>query len=156
MSRRVAIIGNSGSGKSHLARLMAADLGAPAIDLDDIFWLPGGFTAKRSAQDVDRVIGEAHAHPAWVVEGVFGELVGRFLDEADELIWLDMPWDVCREGVLARERTTPELVEWAGKYWTRTDLRSHAGHQRMFDEFPRDKRRFTVRDEVDEFMGVAI
>jgi adenylate kinase family enzyme len=48
MSLRLAIIGNSGSGKSYLARRMAGSLGVRAIELDSIFWLPGAST--RSAR----------------------------------------------------------------------------------------------------------
>ena len=155
MKQRIAITGNSGSGKSHLAQQMAADLGVRAFDLDDIFWLPGDFNAKRPAGEVDRLIEQVRSEPAWVVEGVFGELVARFLDEADLLIWLDLPWAICEAGLLKRD-ADQKLLTWASEYWTRTDLRSHAGHQRMYDEFPGEKRRFTVRTEVDEFVGALV
>jgi adenylate kinase family enzyme len=40
---RIIIIGNSGSGKTWLARQLAEDAPCPVIHLDDIFWEPGGF-----------------------------------------------------------------------------------------------------------------
>ena len=41
---RIVIIGNSGSGKSHLAQALATQLALPVIDLDDIFWLDRRYT----------------------------------------------------------------------------------------------------------------
>lgn len=41
--KRTVIIGNSGSGKTFLARALAAGSGIPVIHLDEIFWQPGGF-----------------------------------------------------------------------------------------------------------------
>ncbi len=164
MSLRIAIIGNSGSGKSHLARRIVADLGVPLVDVDEIFWLPTGFHAKRPAEEVDRLVAELRSGRAWVVEGVFGDLVTRVLDLADLLIWLDLPWKVCEASLLERgsvssmhmgaaeaEESFQKLLAWSSEYWTRTDLRSHVGHKQMYDDFPGQKRRFTVRREVDAY-----
>ena len=45
--RRIVVMGNSGAGKSFLAQALATQLALPVIDLDDIFWLDGSYTAKR-------------------------------------------------------------------------------------------------------------
>lgn len=168
MSLRVAIIGNSGSGKSHLAARLAASLCVRAIDLDSVFWLPGGFNAKRPAEDVDRMIVSVRSEQGWIVEGVFGDLIDRFLDLADHLMWLDLPWGVCRASLMGRgsesskqndpaqkEGNFVKLLTWSSEYWTRKDLRSHAGHERMYADFPWQKHRFTDRDEVSAFMTDA-
>src|SRR6476469_389557 len=47
MTKRVAIIGNAGSGKSFLAHALAAKLGLPEFDLDTIFWVDESYSAKR-------------------------------------------------------------------------------------------------------------
>ena len=44
---RTVIFGNSGSGKSWLARRLGEKRSTPVVHLDEIFWLPGGFNAKR-------------------------------------------------------------------------------------------------------------
>jgi adenylate kinase family enzyme len=165
MSLRVAIIGNSGSGKSFLARRMADSLDVRAIELDGVFWLPGGFNTKRPAEEVDRMIAAVRSEQGWIVEGVFGDLVDRFLDLADRLIWLDLPWGLCKASLMGRgsqsskysepaqaEGNFQKLLTWSSEYWTRADLRSHAGHERMFAAYPGPKHRFTTRDEVDAFM----
>ena len=92
---KTVIIGNSGSGKTWLAKKFAAT-GAPVIHLDNLFWLPGGFDKKRSKNEVDQLIDQSKKHDRWIVEGVFGELAEQYFDEADILIWLDIPWGLCR------------------------------------------------------------
>jgi adenylate kinase family enzyme len=166
MKHRVVIIGNSGSGKSHLARHLTQAGQTEVIHLDRIFWVPGGFNDKRPSEVVERQIKEKKAARAWIVEGVFGELALRFFDRADLLIWLDMPWETCRESLLARgsesakqldpataEARFQQLLIWAADYWKRTDLRSHSGHARLFSEFAGDKIRFDQRLAVDRYLS---
>lgn len=38
----------------------------------------------------------------WVIEGVYGWLAEVAVPRATALMWLDVSWDVCREGLLAR------------------------------------------------------
>ena len=71
---RSIIIGNSGSGKTHLARRLGSRFGYPLIHLDRLFWEPGGFTRKRPIDVVQADIALLAQQPTWVVEGVFGEL----------------------------------------------------------------------------------
>jgi adenylate kinase family enzyme len=166
MKDRVVIIGNSGSGKSYLARNLNRALSADTIQLDQIFWEPGGFNEKRPREVVEREIEGKRMGNAWIVEGVFGELAARFLDRAELLFWLDMPWETCRSGLLARgsesakqldparaEANFEQLLAWAADYWKRADPRSHSGHARLFSDFAGDKIRFDQRLEVDRFLG---
>lgn len=165
MTRRVVIIGNSGSGKSYLARKLGALSQVAVVHLDAIFWVPGGFSEKRPAEIVEREIEERKKGAAWIVEGVFGELAARFLDRADLLIWLDMPWPVCEAGLRERgsesaqqldpdkaEESFRQLILWAADYRKRTGPRSHAGHARLFSEFAGEKIRFDRRIEVDLYL----
>jgi adenylate kinase family enzyme len=48
MLERTVIIGNIGSGKSHLAKSLSSLHPAPIIHLDRIFWMPGDFNEKKS------------------------------------------------------------------------------------------------------------
>jgi adenylate kinase family enzyme len=163
-ARRVVIVGNGGSGKSHLARRLSASLGIPAVSLDSIFWLPGGFNEKRPSAQVDELIAGQRATSAWIVEGVFGDLAGRFVDLADLLIWLDLPWATCEAGLRERGSESAEqrdpvaadenfrkLVAWCSEYGTRTTASSHFGHKKLFDGFSGVKLRFDRRSDVDSF-----
>ena len=91
------------------------------------------------------------------MEGVFGELAEQLLDRADCLIWLNLPWPVCRTGLELRgpsknddgaKASFAKLLVWAENYWTRTDLRSAVGHERIFSGFRGDKVHITHRDQL--------
>lgn len=160
--RRIAIIGNAGSGKSFLARRLAACHGIPTLDLDHLFWLrPGDYTTKRPADELGALVDAERRKQAWIVEGVYGELVEPFLASAEQLIWLDLPWSVCHTRIRARQmaRGVPTkheafqaLVAYAAAYWEREDGRSHAGHHRLFDAFVGDKLCFTSEDTVNAYV----
>jgi adenylate kinase family enzyme len=165
MLMRTVIIGNSGSGKSRLARSLSEFYSLPIINLDRLFWMPGGFNEKRSKDEVSREVELKQKENSWIVEGVFGELAELFLPRTQTLIYLDMDWDACESGLKSRgsessrqmdpikaEENFSKLLLWAEQYWTRTDLRSHVGHLRLFSDFAGNKFKFTSRAEVDEFL----
>jgi hypothetical protein len=81
------------------------------------------------------------------------------------LIYLDLDWATCRSSLLGRgsesskqmdpikaERNFTELLSWAEQYWTRSDLRSHTGHLRLFSDFLGVKRCFKTREEVNRYI----
>lgn len=134
---KIVIIGNSGSGKTWLATRLAALASVPVIHLDELFWRPGGFDEKRSAEELASLIKRKRIMASWVVEGVFGELATPFLEDAQALIWLNPGWPVCRQRLLARgseskahmgraqsEAGLARLLEWASAYSSRDDTRS--------------------------------
>jgi adenylate kinase family enzyme len=161
---RTIIVGNSGSGKTWLATRLATEFGAPVFHLDDLFWEPGGFDKKRSADEVDRLIAESKSEASWIVEGVFGELAERYSDEAELLIWLDIPWNICKARLLARgseskrhlgreqsEDGLKRLLDWASHYYDRTDLRSFAGHRSLLENFSGKTVRLSSEEDVNRF-----
>lgn len=167
-SQRIAIIGNSGAGKSHLARALAQRLHLPVIDLDDIFWLDRSYTAKRSGQEIRAALDGIREQDRWIVEGVYGSMVERLLDRADTLIWLALSVSDCSQSLLEREAAqcpapTPtqaksfaSLMAYATTYDQRTDDISRAGHQRLLEGFAGRKLVLRNRAEVDaSIQGVA-
>jgi len=145
---KIVIIGNSGSGKTWLARELAGRACMPLIHLDEIFWEPGGFDKKRSSESIESLIRDSRLSESWVAEGVFGELAEDYLDDADILIWLDLPWQICEARLRLRgceskrhmsrsqsEQGLKDLLDWAAGYYSRGDLRSHEGHKALFDDF---------------------
>ena len=87
---RIAIIGNSGGGKSVLARRVAAELRLPCIEVDSILWLPGWQLA--SAEAYDREHARLIAQDQWVIEGLGNRasLPAR-LQRATHIVLIDMP-----------------------------------------------------------------
>jgi adenylate kinase family enzyme len=155
-TQRTVVIGNGGSGKSTLGERLAALANVPAIDLDLLHWEGDGYSTKREEAVAREMVREAAAAPGWVIEGVYGWLAAVAAPRATALVWLDMPWAVCREGLLARglrrggtEADFAELMAWAEAYWTRQNSNSFAGHLRLFESFPGAKRRLRDRDETE-------
>ena len=166
---RIVIIGNSGSGKSSLARRLSDRFASPVIHLDGLFWEPGGFNRKRPQEVVFAEIATLATGQRWIVEGVFGELAQAFLPNADLLLWLNLDWESCRQGLLHRgsesskqrdpqsaEENFNKLLQWASAYWQRDDARSFQGHQELFAQFGGDKHSFTSRAAVDEFVASLV
>ena len=98
---RIHIIGGPGSGKTTLARRLAARLDVPFYEMDVIGW-EGGAGAARPLEarlaDVSRIA----AQPGWVTEGSFIGWTDELLRAADTIVWLDLPWRIAAWRVLIR------------------------------------------------------
>ncbi len=134
---KTVIIGNSGSGKTWLAERLARGRDTPVIHLDNIFWQPGGFDLKRPTQEVASLIDSHLQEREWVVEGVFGNLAQPFLDVAQELVWLDLPWAVCEDRLRARGSESKR-------------------HMDLYARFPRRKLRLCMLEHVTGYLSDAL
>ena len=159
LGSRVVIVGNSGSGKSTLARELAQRIGAPAIDLDHIHW-QGRVGVKREENLATEMVVDVASKPRWIVEGVYGWLAAAALPFATTLIWLDLPWRECSEGLARRGpwkgATADEhedFLKWAEAYWQRQTSSSFAGHLALFENFAGPKLRLRSRSEIDTLLA---
>jgi adenylate kinase family enzyme len=104
--QRIAVIGNSGGGKSTLARKFAAKRGLPYAEIDALLWRPNWELTPAHIYAADH--GRLIAGESWVVDGL-GSLksIPARLARATEIILIDMPfWQHCW---LAAERQ----IAWA-------------------------------------------
>ena len=118
--RRVSVVGNSGSGKSHLARQVAGKLGVPCVELDAIFHQPGW--APLPEEEFRARVTAAAASDAWVIDGNYSAVRPLVWARADTVIWLDLPrHTVTRQIVLRTIRrvlTHAELWNGNKESWT--------------------------------------
>ena len=84
---RIVIIGSTGSGNTTLAHKLGEKLGCPAIDLDQLFWLPGW--VEREPDDFREKTQEAASGNRWVAAGNYRGVRDILWNRADMLIWLD-------------------------------------------------------------------
>lgn len=94
------IVGNNGSGKSHLARELSAITGLPAIHLDAEYWRPGWGEPTREewiARQEALV-----AREKWIIDGMHASTMEVRFAAADAVIFLDIGRPACLFGVLRR------------------------------------------------------
>lgn len=85
--RRVVIVGCTGSGKTTLAKKLSEKMNIPAVDFDDINWLPD-WQERDYAEACRMVVVEAQK-PVWIISGNYSKFQELFLPQADTMIWLD-------------------------------------------------------------------
>ncbi len=159
---RILIFGNSGSGKSHLAKRLAREHSLPHLDLDTIVWEPGKIAVQRDMEsvrgDLARFITE---HSGFVIEGCYGELIEWALPHCDELVFMNPGLETCVENNRrrpweqhkyasnsAQQRMLPMLLSWVEDYYRRDDAWSLSFHRRLFDSFTGRKREVTTQDST--------
>lgn len=155
---KLLILGNSGSGKSTLAKAVAERHDLPHLDLDSIVWAPGQVAMPRAPDVVHRDLdGFIAAHPAWVIEGCYGELIEAAAPFCAQLLFLNpglaaclannqrRPWEphkyVSSE---AQDAMLDNLQDWVAGYYSRDDAWSLAAHRRVYDRHPGRKREATL------------
>ncbi len=87
---RVVVIGNSGGGKSTLARHLAARNGLPHIEVDRLLWREGWQLTP--VEIYDRQHAEIIQREQWIVDGLGRrESIPNRLNRATQIILIDMP-----------------------------------------------------------------
>ena len=111
---RVVVVGPTGAGKSVLAQRLAARLGAPYIELDELFG-DAGWT--QAAPDLFRTrVERATDNPRWVEAGNYGRVRDLLWPRADTIVWLDYGFPLVLRRLTARtvRRAVTGEVLWNG------------------------------------------
>jgi adenylate kinase family enzyme len=165
MALRVAILGNSGSGKSTVAKWLAAHASAAMLDLDTVAWEPDQVVVLRSSEaagaDVRAFCG---ANKQWVVEGCYASLVGVALEFEPLLLFLNpgeaqclvhcraRPWEPHKyASKQEQDERLAFLLKWVSEYYTRDGAMSLLGHRECFECYAGPKQEITAPPKLESF-----
>ena len=152
MARRVLIFGNSGSGKSTLAKRLANSDGLAHLDLDSLAWQayeppkpPERMPLNEAEHSLKTFIQDKQN---WVIEGCYTDLLQLLVGNVTELIFMNLPVDLCIENAKqrpwephkyptkqAQDANLSMLVEWIAQYDLRDDTFSRRAHEDFYSAF---------------------
>ena len=153
---KIAIVGNSSSGKSTLAKAIASVYPVAHIDLDVVAWKNTEGSDKAPIRDSipDTMLAiktRCGASPErWVVEGCYGDVINEliYLNNDALLIYANTSIQQCTENALRRpwephkyaskaeqDENLGMLVEWIKGYGLRDGPLSKTHHDILFEQF---------------------
>ncbi len=102
---RLYVTGAAGSGVSTLGAALATQLGAPRMDVDDVYWLPTDppFTTKRPIPERLALLRPALSGPHWVLSGSCDGWAAEIIARADAALLVEAPTGVRLERLRRRE-----------------------------------------------------
>jgi adenylate kinase family enzyme len=102
VTRHFSVVGIPGSGKTTVSRTIAQRLGATHVELDALFHGPN-WSEPTLGEFERRVAAALDGLESWVVDGNYRSRVGGFvLEQADTIVWLDLPLRVCLRRIWRR------------------------------------------------------
>jgi adenylate kinase family enzyme len=153
---RIVIVGTSCSGKSTLARRLAARLGRPFIELDALYWGPDWTPHADFRERVTRAV-EADA---WIVAGNYSVVRDLVWTRATAIVWLNLPFPLVLVRALRRTVgriiTGEELYNGNRESFQSAFLRRDSILLWVITTYHRNKRRFRRELTAENLPGMAI
>ncbi len=98
---RIFIIGGAGSGKTTLGRRISQHFNIPFYEMDVVGW-ENGVGPERPLEVRLRDVHEIAIQQNWVAEGWHRPWTDELLQEAEQIVWLDLPWSIARRRIVMR------------------------------------------------------
>jgi adenylate kinase family enzyme len=144
---KAILLGNAGAGKSTLSRLMMAKEPAARLSLDEVAFRGG--TNRRPLQDsIEDTRYWISAHPSWIIEGCYADIIEPVLVYCDELIFLNpgvvacvahcrsRPWEPEKfRSSQEQDENLDNLIQWVRSYETHADEYGLSRHRALYDSF---------------------
>lgn len=150
---RIAVYGNSGSGKTTMARRLADEFDLPCLLLDDLTW--SEWAVRKPLPQALKIDEFINAHPQWVMEGCYADLIEAVLPHCTELRFLNPGLDACVDNcrkrpwepdkyptIEAQNEMLETLIEWVQDFETRPDDCGLTRHRKVFDGFQGPKKEY--------------
>lgn len=159
---RILIFGNSGSGKSSLAKALCSLHPADHLDLDIIAWEADRPGVRAAFEESKRMLMQfIRERGSWVIEGCYSSLLKEAAGYCTEMIFLNPGVAACVENCEARpwephkypsreaqDANLRMLVEWVRQYETREDEFSLREHRMLFDTHEGRKVEYKSNEEA--------
>lgn len=143
--KKVVIFGNSGSGKTSLAR----KLKLAHLDLDSVAWQTTLSPQRKPIAESKFVIDTfIQANDSWVIEGCYSDLLAIALPHSSEIIFLNLPIEACianaknrpwephkYASLEAQNANLAMLLNWISQYAEREDTFSQSAHEALFQSY---------------------
>lgn len=100
LPNKIVITGTSGCGKTTLGHKLAALIGKKCIDLDDLYWLPNW--TPRPDEEFLNLIQQEMSADGWIICGNYSRARQQIWEQADMVIWPDLPLFTCLWRALKR------------------------------------------------------
>ena len=157
----ILVFGNSGSGKSTLAKHLCQTRVLAHLDLDTLAWKPTNTPERKhlneSRKDIEEFI---NSNKKWVIEGCYTDLLEMVKDSSTEIIFMNLPVEVCISNARARpwephkyeskqaqDNNLEMLINWIGQYTERSDTFSYTAHQSFYDNYTGQKKMITQNEK---------
>ena len=158
--KKVIVIGCPGGGKSTFARKLRDKTGLPLYYLDMIWHKPDKTNITREA--FDRELDEILNTDRWIIDGNYSRTLEKRLKACDTVFFLDLPTQVCLDGVSARIGVKRDDMPWVEEAWDeefRVFIQKFQESERpgiyaLLEMYP-DKEVviFTSRAQMDNYIG---
>ena len=89
---RIAVVGTSCSGKTHLAKRISRILGVSHVELDGLYW--GANWTPRETDHFRKLVDDATVYPNWVCDGNYRAARDIVWKRVDTIVWLNLPLSV--------------------------------------------------------------
>jgi adenylate kinase family enzyme len=156
--RKVLVFGNSASGKSTLAKRLAASEQLAHLDLDLLAWQatnpPTRVPLVESAKAIEKFMLQ---HEHWVIEGCYSDLLKVAEEQSTEIIYMNLSVDDCIENAnnrswephkytskIEQDANLAMLIQWISQYELRDDNFSKAAHISFYQNYTGAKKMLTT------------